>query len=130
MTLHQPIPVVSAISSRAYVNTVLNTNITPPAGVILPSLQARPALSIIRPELYGLLVGGGVAFAICMYALATHDTDLATVMSAPVFASLLGCGIVVIGLRRRRPTQSNSVVPHDTKRSGSSTVRIISTMAG
>ena len=62
----------------------------------------RESLSVLKPEIVGLSLGGIVSFGIGIFALATHNTGLATVMAGPFLASILGSTLLLTGLRRKK----------------------------
>ena len=62
----------------------------------------RESLSTLKPEIVGLGLGGIVSFGIAVFALATHNTGIATVMAGPFLASVLGFTLLLIGLKRKR----------------------------
>ena len=62
----------------------------------------RESLSAIKPEIVGLGLGGALSFGLGIFALATHNTGMATVMAGPFLASVLGFTLLLIGLKRKR----------------------------
>ena len=62
----------------------------------------RESLSTLKPEIVGLGLGGAISFGISMFALATHNTGLATVMAGPFIASILGFTLLLLGLKRKK----------------------------
>lgn len=62
----------------------------------------RESISILKPELVGLGLGGALSCGVGIFALATHDTGLATVMAGPFFASILGFTLLLTGLKRKK----------------------------
>ncbi len=58
-------------------------------------------LSAIKPEIAGLGVGGAVSLGVGLWALATGDMGLATVMAGPFGATVLGSLLLWLGVRRR-----------------------------
>lgn len=62
----------------------------------------RESLSTLKPEIIGLGLGGILSFGISMFALATDNAGLATVMAGPFLASVLGFTLLLIGLKRKR----------------------------
>lgn len=64
-----------------------------------PKLES---ISVIKPEIVGLGLGGALSFGLGIFALATHNIGLATVMAGPFLASILGFLLLWIGLRRKR----------------------------
>jgi hypothetical protein len=60
---------------------------------------AQESLSALKPEIIGLGLGGIISFGVGIFALATHDSGLATVMAGPFLASILGSILLIIGFR-------------------------------
>ena len=59
-------------------------------------------LSALTPEIVGLGFGGIISFGVGIFALATHDTGLATVMAGPFLASILGSALLFTGIKRKK----------------------------
>lgn len=62
----------------------------------------RESLSTLKPEIVGLGLGGIVSFGFGIFALATHNTGIATVMAGPFLASILGFALLLIGIKRKK----------------------------
>ena len=62
----------------------------------------RESISAIKPEIVGLGLGGILSLGLGIFALATHNTGVATVMAGPFLASVLGFTLLLIGLKRKR----------------------------
>lgn len=70
-----------------------------------PKERSKPtqeSLSTLKPEIVGLGLGGIISFGVGIFALATHDAGLATVMAGPFLASILGSALLLIGFRRKK----------------------------
>ena len=66
------------------------------------SKPMQESISILKPEIVGLGLGGIVSFGIGIAALATNNTGIATVMAGPFLASLLGFALLLIGIKRKK----------------------------
>ena len=64
--------------------------------------RRRESLSVLKPEIMGLGLGGVVSFGVIIFALATHNPGLATVMAGPFVASILGFALLFFGVKRKR----------------------------
>lgn len=61
----------------------------------------QESLSTFKPEITGLGLGGVLSLGISLYAIATHNIGLATVMAGPFLASILGFTLLLIGFKRK-----------------------------
>jgi len=66
------------------------------------SKPMQESISILKPEIVGLGLGGVVSFGIGIAALATNNTGIATVMAGPLLASILGFALLLVGLKRKK----------------------------
>ncbi len=62
----------------------------------------RESLSTLKPEIVGLGLGGVLSFGLGMFALATQNVGLATVMAGPFLATILGFALLFTGLKREK----------------------------
>lgn len=62
----------------------------------------RESLATLTPEIVGLGLGGILSFGLGVFALATNNTGLATVMAGPFLASILGFTLLFTGIKRKK----------------------------